>query len=122
MNRKWYLTFFAVSLVALLSLTNCASEKIATFGNLHIYVVDSTGTPVPSVEVFIASTLGDESQGIALKSGWTDANGRVDFNELGPGQYWYGVRGWKDYGALQLYTGIDFYVYLQLNKPVQVKN
>jgi hypothetical protein len=38
--------------------------------------------------------------------------------DLIPGYYWFGVPGWKNFGAVQVYAGIDQYVYLLLNAPV----
>jgi hypothetical protein len=108
-------------LCAIIISTACSGEKDPTTGNLHIAIVDSNNSPVRSIEVIIATTWADVSNGVSLATGWTNDDGKVVFYDLGPTYYWFGVRGWKDYGAAQVYAAQDHYVTLQLNRPASKK-
>jgi hypothetical protein len=97
--------------------TSC-NTKDATTGNLHLTVIDSLGAPLSSMMAAIATSRQNEIQGIYSNTGWTDASGNVKFMDLLPGYYWYGVPGWKNYGAVEVYAGLDQYVFLMLNIPI----
>jgi hypothetical protein len=120
--RKVKSTFIVLAILCgFLVLTSCAKEDVATVGNLHVTIVDVNGQPITGVEVLLSSNLLNQYQGVILFSGWTDDSGRVNFNDLNPEYYWYGVRAWKDFGAVMVYSGLDTYVELQLNSPVNKK-
>jgi hypothetical protein len=94
------------------------NTKDATTGNLHLTVIDSVGTPLTSMLVAIATSRQNELEGTYSNTGWTDGAGYVTFINLMPGYYWYGAPGWKNYGAVEVYAGLDQYVILTLNVPV----
>jgi hypothetical protein len=93
------------------------NKKDPTVGNLHLTVIDSVGTPMVSSMAAISTSRQNELRGIYTNTGWTDGSGNVFFVDLVPGYYWYGVPGWKNFGAIQVYAGLDQYVYLLLNSP-----
>lgn len=97
------------------------NKKDATMGNLHINIIDSLGNTISGAQVQIATSRQNEIQGVYIKVAGTDASGIVTFIDLLPGYYWYGVSGWKDHGAVDVYAGIDQYVYLMLNSPILPK-
>jgi hypothetical protein len=109
----------SIALFLLLLVSSCGKETVATVGNLHVYVINAQGEPMVGSEVLLANTWNNETQGLTVTTGWTDAQGKVSFLDLAPNYYWYGVRGWKDYGAIQVYSGLDQYVYLQVNSPAK---
>jgi len=107
-----FITLIFISIMVFLSSCN---KKDPTTGNLHLTVIDSVGTPMVSVMAAISTSRQNELQGIYTNTGWTDGSGNVTFVNLLPGYYWYGVPGWKNFGAVQVYAGLDQYVYLLMN-------
>jgi hypothetical protein len=110
--------FLTIALLSTMIFIASCNKADPTVGNLHITVIDSIGTPVPGVQAAISTSRQNEIDGIFTNTGWTDASGMVKFQDLVPGFYWYGVPGWKNFGAVEVYAGIDQYVYLILNSPV----
>jgi hypothetical protein len=116
MKKSIGVLFILAFLSSMVFFPSC-NTKDATTGILHITVIDSVGTPVASVQTAISTSRQNEINGIYTNTGWTDASGYVTFIDLLPGYYWYKVPGWKDYGAIEVYAGLDQYVFLTLNSP-----
>lgn len=97
--------------------------KVATTGTLSITAMTkdgiiSTATPV---EIYLATSKENLDNKIYESFGWLDANGSKIFRDLLPKYYWYRVEGWDDYGASQVYAGLDASVILWLNSPSSPK-
>jgi hypothetical protein len=93
--------------------------KEPTTGTLTVTVMTKDGrisanTPVP---IYLATDKGNLDNKIYVTSGWLDANGSKIFRDLLPTYYWYRVEGWDDYGAAEVYAGVDGSVILWLNSP-----
>lgn len=115
--KKTIGVLFSLAFLSTMVFFPSCNTKDPTVGNLHLTVIDSLGNPVPAVLAAISTSRQNEVQGIYSNTGWTDNSGNVKFFDLLPGYYWYGVPGWKNFGAVQVYAGIDQYVYLLLNAP-----
>ena len=116
--KKTIVILFSLAFLSTMVFFPSCNTKEATTGNLHLTVIDSVGTPLSSMMSTIATSRQNEIMGNYSNTGWTDASGNVTFINLPPGYYWYGVPGWKNYGAVQVYAGLDQYVFLMLNVPV----
>jgi hypothetical protein len=73
------------------------------------------------VAIYIASSKDNLDNKIYVGSGWLDANGSKIFRDLQPTYYWYRVDGWDDYGAAEVFAGVDASVFLWLNTPSSSK-
>ena len=111
---------FVVLISTMIFFASC-NKSDPTVGNLHITIIDTTGNPVSSVMAHLSTDKTSILNAVYSNTGWTDGSGNVRFQDLTPGYYWYGVPGWQDIGAVQVYAGIDQYVYLYLNSPVLPK-
>ena len=98
--------------------SSCSSKnELEQFGNLNVQALDSLGNPVVGTLILLSKKLQDLNGNSAIRTGWTDASGNAKFTELNPGFYWYGAQHYKDGGAVQVYSGNDYYVILVLNSP-----
>lgn len=73
--------------------------------------------PSADLQVRLATTRENLEKQVYVSSGYVDGNGSVIFRELLPNYYWYGVDGWDDYGAVEVFSGYDGSVILWLNTP-----
>jgi hypothetical protein len=115
--KKTIGVLFSLAFLSTMVFFPSCNTKDATVGILHLTVIDSIGTPLSSQMVALSKSRENGIQGIYSNTGWTDAAGYVTFINLPPGYYWYGVPGYKDYGAVEVYAGLDQYVYLTVNTP-----
>jgi hypothetical protein len=113
--RKFFSFLFTIAIFSSLIAISSCSEKEPTVGNLHVIVVDTSGSPGPSTQVYLTTSSDNQKWRIYQDSAWTDATGQVNFDDLKPGFYWYSAKGWSDYGAVKVYAGEDMRVYLWLN-------
>ena len=93
--------------------------KEPTTGTLTVTVMTNNGnissnTPVP---IYLATSKENLDNKIYIATGWLSSNGSKIFRDLLPTYYWYGVEGWDDYGAAEVYAGVDASVILWLNSP-----
>jgi len=95
---------------------SCKVENPTT-GILVIRVMDTNGELVVGEQVFLATSHENLKNGIYYATAWTDLDGEVLFMDLNPIYYWYDTEHWEDYGATQVYAGIEHYVILWVNTP-----
>lgn len=117
MIRKPVLFWISILLVSgFLCLPSCSTEDPTT-GILNITVLDTWGFPVAFEQVYLATSHQNLKEGIYVSSGWTNEFGQIAFYGLIPIVYWYDTEHWEDYGANQVYAGIEDYVFLWVNTP-----
>jgi hypothetical protein len=117
---------FAVFLVLILIsgsifLSSCKG-KDATTGSLTITALIKGIEPAADKQIGLATSRENLENKIYEATGYTNNNGSVIFRELLPKYYWYGIEGWSDYGAAEVFTGYDGSVILWLNSPSTPKN
>ena len=97
--------------------------KEATTGTLSItaYTKDGLVSASAPVQIYLATSKINLDNKIYQTSGWLGANGSDIFRDLLPGYYWYRVDGWDDFGAAEVFAGVDASVILWLNTPSQNK-
>ncbi len=97
--------------------------KEATMGTLTITAMtkDSLGSVPTPMAIYIATSKENLDNNIYQASGWLNANMSKIFRDLLPTYYWYRVEGWDDYGAAEVYAGVDVSVILWLNSPSSSK-
>jgi hypothetical protein len=98
-------------------------EKVASTGTLSVTAMTKDGilSSDTSAAIYLATSKENLDNKIYESSGWLDANGSKIFRDLLPKYYWYCVEGWDDYGASQVYAGLDASVILWLNSPSSPK-
>lgn len=101
---------------SLVILPSCSSED-ATEGILVIRVMDSKGKLLVGEQVYLAISYQNLQAGKYISNKWTNQEGEVLFQDLPPIIYWYDTEHWEDYGAVQVYAGIDVHVILWVNTP-----
>jgi hypothetical protein len=122
MKRAFPVFLVLVLLSGALFLFSCKG-KVASTGTLSVTARSkdtiSAGTPV---KICLASSKENLENKIYLYTNWADANVSTIFRNLVPTYYWYGVEGWADYGAVEVYAGVDASVIIWLNTPTKSKN
>ncbi|MFH1297888.1 MAG: hypothetical protein ABIJ04_11570 [Bacteroidota bacterium] len=115
--KKWFVLLSGILLFAsIVMLPSCSSEE-ATVGILVIKVMDTNGNVVVGEQVYLATSYQNLQTGNYIGNKWTDQNGEVLFMDLTPIYYWYDTEHWEDYGAVQVYAGIEHFVILWVNTP-----
>jgi hypothetical protein len=97
--------------------------KVSTTGTLTVIAmttdgVISTSTPV---QVYLALSKADLDNKNYVATGWLSSSGSKLFGDLLPKYYWYRVDGWDDFGAAEVFAGVDSSVILWLNTPTPSK-
>jgi hypothetical protein len=122
MKRAFPVFLVLVLLSGAFFLSSCKG-KVSTFGTLSVTArtkdTISTGTPV---RICLASSKENLENKIYLFANWSDANFSTIFRDLEPTYYWYRVEGWADYGAAEVFAGVDASVVIWLNTPEKAKN
>jgi hypothetical protein len=97
--------------------------KEATTGTLSVTVrtKDSLTSVINALPIYLASSKENLDNQVYVANGWLDANGSKIFRDLLPNYYWYHVHGWDDYGAAEVFAGVDASVILWLNSPSSSK-
>jgi hypothetical protein len=116
--KKLHGVLFAFAFFSILVFFDSCASKDATTGILHITVLDSLGSAVPSLQTSISTSRQNQINGIYAQSFYTDAAGYVTYIDLAPGYYWIGATGYKNSVGIQVYAGLDQFVYLVVNSPV----
>jgi len=107
----------------IVNLSSCTTVPDPTFGTLTITVYNSiTDEIIQGEQIFLATSLSNLKQGIYLKNAWTNEKGMVFFGELAPGYYFFDAENWEDYGASNIYAGVDYNVHLYVNSTAQIDN
>lgn len=103
-------------------LSSCKG-KVATTGTLSITALTKDGILPGSNthQIYLALSKANLDNKVYERSGYLDANSSTIFRDLSPKLYWYRVDGWDDFGASQVYAGIDASVILWLNTPSSSK-
>jgi len=115
--------FLALILLSGASFLLSCKGKVATTGTLSITAMTKDGILSGAAQpaIYLATSKANLDNKIYERSGWLDAHGSIIFRELSPKLYWYRVEGWDDFGASQVYNGIDESVILWLNTPSSPK-
>jgi hypothetical protein len=97
---------------------SCAGKQ-ATTGTLTVIVMgkDSIIPTNETTPIYLASSKANLDNKIYAASGWLDANSSKIFRNLTPNYYWYRIGGWDNYGASEVFAGIDETVILWVNTP-----
>jgi hypothetical protein len=121
--KRSFQTFLVLILLSGAFYFSSCKGKDATTGTLSITAMTSTGavsTTTP-VGIHLATSKANLDNNVYVATGWLNANGSYIFRDLTPKFYWYNVDGWNDYGASDVYAGIDESVILWLNSPSSSK-
>jgi hypothetical protein len=121
--KRTFPVFLALILLSGAFFFFSCKAKVSATGTLSITARTATGgipasTPVP---IYIATSKENLDNTIYQSSGWLDANRSTIFRDLLPAYYWYRVEGWDDYGAAEVFAGVDASVILWLNSPSSSK-
>ena len=122
MKRKFPVFLALILLSGAFFLFSCKG-KVSNFGTLSITVMtkDTLTSGITSLQIFIASSKQNLDSQVYVSSGWLSGSGSYIFRDLAPGYYWYRVQGWNDYGAAEVFAGVDASVILWLNSPAASK-
>lgn len=112
----------AIFLVTFLTLTftlflGSCSKNDPESGMLTLQVMRPNFGVVPWENVYIATSLENLQARYYMDSCMTNENGYAKFDTLAPGMYWYDTQHWEDYGAMEIYLGIDTHAILWVNSP-----
>lgn len=101
---------------------SCKAKEV-TIGTLSVTAMTKAGTVSTAIPVaiYLATSKANLDNNIYQNTGWLDTNGSQIFRNLLPTYYWYKVEGWDDYGAAEVYAGVDSSVILWLNSPSSPK-
>ena len=99
---------------------SCA-DKPATLGNLTITAIAPDTVALSSLTVVMATSQDKFNSGSYGYYGTLNSSGSHQFRDLAPGYYWYRIEGWDDYGAAEVYAGVDGSVIIHLDSPSQTK-
>ncbi|MCX6246415.1 MAG: hypothetical protein NTW10_01670 [Bacteroidetes bacterium] len=118
MKRKFPVFLALILLSGAFFLFSC-KEKAASTGTLSITAKNQTGviSSNASFQIYLASSKANLDNHIYSYTNWSDANASTIFRDLTPTFYWYRVEGWEDYGAIEVFSGVDASVILWLNTP-----
>lgn len=115
--KKWVIVLSSFLIIASgVMLPSCSTED-ATDGLLVVRVMDTNGGLIVGEQVFLATSYENLKAKNYIGNKWTDNEGEVLFPGLVPAYYWYDTEHWEDYGAVQVYAGIEHFVTLWVNTP-----
>ncbi|MCX6242947.1 MAG: hypothetical protein NTX43_14180 [Bacteroidetes bacterium] len=121
MRKYIFITISSLTFSCLVLFSGC-NTKSPTTGTLTVIVYDyKTNTIVPNELVYIASSYQNLRNHIWINSLYTDANGRAYFHDLAPILTFYDTEHWENYGAMQVYAGIDQTALLFVDNPLLLK-
>jgi len=117
--KRIFPVFLALILLSGASFFFSCKTKEPTIGTLTITVMTKDGSISGGnpIAIYLATSKENLDNKIYVTSGWLDSNKSKIFRDLLPTYYWYGVEGWDDYGAAEVYAGVDGSVILWLNSP-----
>jgi hypothetical protein len=114
--------FLALILLSGVFFLFSCKAKDPTIGTLTVIAMTKDGVAAINTPIYLASSKENLDVHVYEASGWLDANRSKIFRDLLPKYYWYRVEGWDDYGAAEVYSGVDASVILWLNSPSSLKN
>ncbi|MCX6284890.1 MAG: hypothetical protein NTW31_11730 [Bacteroidetes bacterium] len=121
MRKSFFMVLSAITFSWLMLFSGCSSKNPST-GTLTVIVYDyMTNTVVPNELVYLATSYQNLRNHVWINSLYTDANGRVYFHDLTPIITYYDTEHWENYGATQVYAGIDETAILYVNNPLVSK-
>lgn len=91
------------------------SQKQATNGTLTVTAMAKSSIIPANTPIYLANSKTNLDNKVYVSSGWLDANSSKIFRDLSPKYYWYKVEGWNNYGATEVFAGVDASVILWLN-------
>jgi hypothetical protein len=100
---------------------SCAGKQ-ATTGTLTIIALAKDSIIPANTPIHLASSKENLDNKIYVASGWLDSNASKIFRDLAPKYYWFRVEGWDNYGASEVFAGVDETVILWLNTPINPEN
>lgn len=117
--KRTFPVFLAMILISGAFIFFSCKAKEVTIGTLSVTTMTkvgiiSTSTPIA---IYLATSKANLDNNIYQNTGWLDTNDSKIFRDLLPTYYWYKVEGWDDYGAAEVYAGVDASVILWLNSP-----
>jgi len=115
--------FLALVLITGSFFFSSCKGKTETTGTLAIVAMTPEGviSATTPAQIHIALSKADLDNKIYVSSGWLSTNGSILFGNLLPKYYWYQVDGWNDFGAAEVFAGVDASVILWLNTPSHKK-
>jgi hypothetical protein len=118
MKRTFPVFLILILLSGAFFLFSCKTKEPTT-GTLTVTVMTKNGNISANIPIaiYLATSKENLDNKIYVTSGWLNSNGSKIFRDLLPTYYWYCVEGWDDYGAAEVYTGVDASVILWLNSP-----
>jgi len=121
--KRTFPVFLALILLSSAFFFFSCKGKVSATGTLSVTVRTKNGVVSANIPIaiYIATSKENLDNKIYQNSGWLDANGSKIFRDLLPTYYWYRVEGWDDYGAAEVYAGVDASVILWLNSPSSSK-
>ncbi|TRZ72271.1 MAG: hypothetical protein D4R97_05980 [Bacteroidetes bacterium] len=121
--KRTFPVFLAIILLSGAFILFSCKAKEVTIGTLSVTTMTKDGTISTNtpVAIYLATSKADLDNKIYQNTGWLDTNGSKIFRDLLPTYYWYKVEGWDDYGAAEVYAGVDASVILWLNSPSSPK-
>ncbi len=122
MKRTFPVFLAMILLSGVFILFSCKAKEV-TIGTLSVTTMTKDGTISINtpVAIYLATSKENLDNKIYQNTGWLDSNGSKIFRDLLPTYYWYKVEGWDDYGAAEVYAGVDASVILWLNSPSSPK-
>jgi len=122
MKRTFPVFLAMILLSGVFILFSCKAKEV-TIGTLSVTIMMKDGTISTNtpVAIYIATSKANLDNNIYQNTGWLDTNDSKIFRDLLPTYYWYKVEGWDDYGAAEVYAGVDASVILWLNSPSSPK-
>ena len=116
MKRKFPLFLILMLISGVFLFTSC-KDKSPIVGNLTVTAKKTATSLLSSMPIYLATSKENLDNGVYAVTGYLNANGSCQFRDLVPKYYWYRVEGYSDYGASEVYPGIDESVIIFLNSP-----
>ena len=116
MKRKFPVFLLLILISGAFLFTSC-KDKTAIVGNLTITAKTIASAVMSTIPIYLATSKENLDNGVYAMTGYLDVNGICQFRDLKPKYYWYRVEGWSDYGASEVFPGIDESVVIYLNSP-----
>ena len=118
MKRK-FKVFLALMLFSSAFFFFSCAGKQATTGTLTIIAMAKDSIIPANTPIYLATSKANLDNNIYASTGWLDANASKIFRDLSPKYYWFKVNGWDNYGASEVFAGVDETVILWLTTPYQ---
>jgi hypothetical protein len=116
MKRRFSVFLVFILLSSAFFLFSCAGKQ-ATTGTLTVIAMAKDSIIPANTPIYLASSKENLDNKIYAASGWLDANASKIFRDLAPKYYWYRIEGWDNYGASEVFAGVDETVILWVNSP-----